>query len=82
MGGQRHALATLLPGNRRGTYCTGRMVGSRAGLDGCAKSRFHRDSILGASARSGSLYPAYRNMYEYVLTYLFLRISQNLTAIN
>jgi hypothetical protein len=82
MGGQRHALTTLPPGSRRGTYCTGRMVGPRAGLDGCAKSRFYRDSIPGASAPSGSLYPVYRNRYECILPYLFMRISQNLTAIN
>jgi hypothetical protein len=32
-------------GKRHGTHCTGGWVGTRAGLDGCGKSRFHWDSI-------------------------------------
>ena len=32
---------------RPGTNCTGGWVGPRAGLDGCEKSRPHRDSIPG-----------------------------------
>ena len=40
MGGdQRHAPAALPPGKRPGTHCTGVLVGPRAGLDGCGKSR-------------------------------------------
>ena len=43
--GQLHAPAALPPGKRPGTYCTGGWVDPRAGLDGCEKSRLHRDSI-------------------------------------
>ena len=39
VGGQRHTPAALPPGKRAGTHCTGACVGSRAGLDGCGKSR-------------------------------------------
>ena len=49
MGGQRYAPAALLPGRRPGTHCTGQRVGSRAGLDGCGKSRSNWDSIPGPS---------------------------------
>ena len=38
-GGQRHALADLTPGKRRGAHYKGRWVGPRAGLDGRRKSR-------------------------------------------
>ena len=37
----------LYPRERPGTHCTGGWVGPRAGLDGCGKSRPHRDSIPG-----------------------------------
>jgi hypothetical protein len=37
VGGQLHAPAALSPGKRRGTYCTGGLVGPRVGLDGCGK---------------------------------------------
>jgi hypothetical protein len=47
VGGQRHAPADLPPGKRPGTHCIGGWVGPRAGLDGCRKSRSHRDSIPG-----------------------------------
>jgi hypothetical protein len=47
LGGQRHAPAALPPGKRPGTHCIGGWVGPRAGLDGCVKSRPHRDSIPG-----------------------------------
>jgi hypothetical protein len=33
-GGQRQAPATLLPGKRLGTHCTGGWVGPNAGLTG------------------------------------------------
>jgi hypothetical protein len=46
VGGQRHAAAALPPG-RPGTHCVGGWVGPRAGLNGCGKSRRHRDSIPG-----------------------------------
>jgi len=38
VGGQRHSPASLLPGKRHGTHCTGGWLGPRAGLDGCGKS--------------------------------------------
>ena len=56
VGGQRHALAAFTPGERPGTHCTGVWVGPRSGLDGCGKSRPHRDSIPRPSSRSESLY--------------------------
>jgi hypothetical protein len=45
VGGQLHAPAALPPGKIPGTDLTGGWVGPRAGLDGCEKSRRHRDSI-------------------------------------
>jgi hypothetical protein len=39
----------LLAWERPGTHCIGGWVGPRAGLDGYAKSRPHRDSIPGLS---------------------------------
>jgi len=42
----------LYPRERPGTHCTGRRVGLTAGLDGCGKSRPHRDSIPGPSSES------------------------------
>ena len=47
--GQRHAPAALYPRERTSTNCVGGWVGPRAGLDGCGKSRPHRDSIPGSS---------------------------------
>jgi hypothetical protein len=44
--GQLHAPAALPPGKRPGTHGIEGWVGPRAGLDGCEKSRPHRDSIL------------------------------------
>jgi len=46
VGGQRHPLATLLHIKTR--YPLGGWVGPRVGLEGCGKSRPHRDSILGS----------------------------------
>ena len=37
----------LYPRKRPGTHCTGGWVGPRAGLEGCGKSRPHRDLIHG-----------------------------------
>ena len=48
-----------LPRERPGTRCTGGWVGLRAGLDGCGKSRPHRDSIPGPSSPLGSRYTDY-----------------------
>ena len=50
VGGQRHASAVLPPGKRPDTHCTGGSVGPRVGLDGCGKSRLHRDSVPGPSS--------------------------------
>jgi hypothetical protein len=43
VGGQLHAPAALPPGKRPSTNCIGGWVGPTAGLDGCEKSRPHRD---------------------------------------
>ena len=42
----------LYPRGRPGIHCIGGWVGPRAGLDGCGKSRPHRDSIPGPSVTS------------------------------
>jgi hypothetical protein len=44
------------PRERHGTNCIGGWVGPRAGLDGCGKSRLHRDSIPGPSKPVASRY--------------------------
>ena len=43
--GQRHAPAALPLGKTAGIHCIGGWVGPRAGMDGCGKSRPHRDAI-------------------------------------
>jgi hypothetical protein len=45
VGGQLHAPAALPLGKTPGTHCRAGWVGPRAGLDGCKKSRPHRDLI-------------------------------------
>ena len=45
LGGQHHTPAATLLGKSPGTHGVGGWVGSRAGLEGCGKSRTHRDSI-------------------------------------
>ena len=40
----------IYPKERPGTHCIGGWVDPRVGLDGCAKSRPHRDSIPGPSS--------------------------------
>jgi len=40
----------LYPWERPGTHFPGGWVGPRAGLDGCGKSRLHRDSTPGPSS--------------------------------
>ena len=42
----------LYPREQPGAHCIGGWVGPRAGLDGCGKSRPHRDSILGLTVCS------------------------------
>jgi hypothetical protein len=49
VGGQRHAPVTLPPGMTQYPLYGG-WVGPKAGLDGCGKSRPHRDSIPGPSS--------------------------------
>jgi hypothetical protein len=44
VGNQSHLPAALTSGKRLGNHCTGGWVGPRAGLNGCGKSRPHRDS--------------------------------------
>ena len=46
VGGQCHDQAALPPGERSGTHCIGSWVRPSAGLDGCGKSRPHRDFFL------------------------------------
>jgi hypothetical protein len=48
VGDQRQAPAALPPGDP--VPIVGGWVGRRAGLDGCGKSRPHRDSIIGPSS--------------------------------
>jgi hypothetical protein len=40
----------LYPLEKADSHCIGGWVGLRAGLDGCGKSRSHRDSILQPSS--------------------------------
>ena len=47
VGGQHHAPAVLPPGKKTGTHHAGVWVGLKAGLNGCGKSRLHRNSIPG-----------------------------------
>jgi hypothetical protein len=47
VGGQRHTQAALPPGKKPATHFIGDWVGRRARLDGCGKSRLHRDSFPG-----------------------------------
>jgi hypothetical protein len=48
--GQLHAPASLYPRERPRTHCTRGLVGPRAGLDRCGKSRPHQDSTPGPSS--------------------------------
>jgi hypothetical protein len=45
VGVQHHVQAALLPGKRPDIPCIGSWMGPRDGLEGCGKSRPHRDSI-------------------------------------
>jgi hypothetical protein len=49
-GGRSHAVAVLPAGERPGTHCTGRWMGSEAGFYGRGKSRPLRHSIPGLSS--------------------------------
>ena len=63
VGGQLHASAALPPGKRHGTHCMGGCVGPSADLDGCEKSRPHRDSIPGSSSPKPGLTVIYDVIY-------------------
>ena len=54
-GGQRHVPAALSR-ERSGTHCIGGWVVRRASLDGCRKSRLHRQPV--ASRYTGRAIPA------------------------
>jgi hypothetical protein len=60
--GQRHAPAALYPRERPGTHCIGGLVGPRAGLDRCGKSRpppgFDRRTVQPVASR----YTDYANL--------------------
>jgi hypothetical protein len=49
VGGQRHTPVVLPQGKGRDVHCTGGCVDPTFGMDGCEKSRHHRDSIPGPS---------------------------------
>jgi len=70
MGCVVNATARLLyPRHRPGTHCIGGWVGPRAGLDGCGKSRPHRDSIpVGASRYTDLGIPAPAEIIKYLKT--------------
>ena len=55
--GQRHTPVVLPPGERPVTHFTRGSVGSKARLDGCGKSRPHRDSIPESSTLFRLGYP-------------------------
>jgi hypothetical protein len=52
------------PAKRPGTHCTGAWVRPTAGLDGCGKSRPHRNSIYGPSLNRLS----YKHSYHFLAT--------------
>jgi len=47
MDDESHTLASLSQGNRPSTHFKRGCVGPTAGIDGCGKCRFHRESITG-----------------------------------
>jgi len=47
VGDQRQAPPFLTPGKRPGSPCPGGWVDHSAGVNGCGKSLFHRNSIRG-----------------------------------
>ena len=67
MGGQRHAPTALPPGKRPGTHCIGGCADPRAGLDGCGKSRPHRDSIPEPSTLYRLSYPGPLILIEWIV---------------
>ena len=83
MGGERHTPAALPPAKRPGTHCIGGWVSPRAGLDGCGKSRPHRDSIPGPSSlqRVDPLYSCKCVSYTNCMPRNFGQNRQGLTVI-
>ena len=81
MGTQRHAPAALSAEERPGTHYTGGRLDLEAGLDGCRKSRPHRDSIPGPSspyrvATPTELWrPTYVFVNLYYYTFMFVCLS-------
>jgi hypothetical protein len=49
VGVQRHVPAALPPGKTSVTHCGGGWLDPIVGLDGCGKSRAHRESIPGTA---------------------------------
>jgi hypothetical protein len=69
VGGQGHTPANLPPGKNSGTHCIGGWLGPKAGLNGCGKSRLHRDSIPGAvqpvaSQKKNLFFPTHTKITE------------------
>jgi len=64
---QRHASAALYPRERSGTYCTGGLVGSIAGLDRCGKLA---STGIRSSARPALSQSLYRLRYPAHSLYL------------
>jgi hypothetical protein len=56
VGVQRHTLIALLPVNKLGTHCAGGLLGPRASLDECDKSRPTGIPPADRPARNESLY--------------------------
>jgi hypothetical protein len=69
----------LCPMERPSTHCIGELVGPRAGLDGCGKSRPYRDSIPGPSSpyRVEKLTELSRHTERYKFKIIWPSISNN-----
>jgi len=80
--GQLHATASLPLGKTR-THYVGGWVGPRTGLDGCGKSRPHRDSITGPSSPSrdaiqNALFrPILISLLRILYIYIYIRPSRH-----
>jgi hypothetical protein len=72
--------STPRPRERPVTHYIGGWVGPRAGLDGCGKSRFHRDSIPGPSSPLRVAIPAELSRPYNILYYIILLILQLLSV--
>ena len=74
VGGQRHAQDALPLAKRTAIRCIGGLMGPRAVLEGCGKSRLHRDSISGPSvcANCVCLWP--RRLFIETKNVLFVQV--------